>query len=112
MDSVTGNVSANGSIAAGGVNVSFSTVDTGGRFVYAASFGSNLVVPLSVHRTSGVLSNPPGSVATAPDTTPCVPAMHPNGAFLYVIAQSTNSLRTYAVNPDGPDDHVANLMFV
>lgn len=101
IDSATGNVGANGFIAAGGTNVSFSTVDSGGRFVYAAAFAANLVVPVAVNQTTGTLSIPFGTLATAPDTSPYVPAMHPNGTFLYVIAQGTNALRTYSVNADG-----------
>ena len=75
-------------------------VDKTNKFCYATSLGSDIVMEWVFDPLTGTLSpNGPGAVHTKPGAGPRHMALHPNGRFLYLITETTDTVGSYAIDP-------------
>ena len=75
-------------------------VDRTNKYCYATSLGSDIVMEWKFDPATGTLSpNGPGEVHTKPGAGPRHMALHPNGRFLYLITETTDTIGAYAVDP-------------
>jgi 6-phosphogluconolactonase len=75
-------------------------VDRTNKYCYATSLGSDIVMEWKFDPATGTLSpNGPGEVHTKPGAGPRHLALHPNGRFLYLITETTDTIGAYAVDP-------------
>jgi 6-phosphogluconolactonase len=75
-------------------------VDAANRNVYATSLGADLVMSFKFDTATGTLSpNGRGGIHTKPGAGPRHLAFHPNGRFLYLITETTDTIGAYAVEP-------------
>jgi 6-phosphogluconolactonase len=86
-------------------------VDATNRFCYATSLGSDVVMEWKFDPATGTLSpNGPGEVHTKTGAGPRHMALHPNGRFLYLITETTDTIGAYAI--DAPTGTLTELQFV
>jgi 6-phosphogluconolactonase len=75
-------------------------VDAANKYCYATSLGSDIVMEWKFDPATGRLSpNGPGEVHTKPGAGPRHMALHPNGRFLYLITETTDTVGAYAIDP-------------
>jgi 6-phosphogluconolactonase len=75
-------------------------VDATNKYCWATSLGSDIVMEWNFDPATGTLSpNGPGEVHTKPGAGPRHMALHPNGRFLYLITETTDTIGTYAIDP-------------
>jgi 6-phosphogluconolactonase len=75
-------------------------VDATNKYCYATSLGSDIVMEWKFDPATGTLSpNGPGEVHTKPGAGPRHMALHPNGRFLYLITETTDTIGAYAIDP-------------
>ena len=75
-------------------------VDRTNKYCYATSLGSDIVMEWKFDPATGTLSpNGSGEVHTKPGAGPRHMALHPNGRFLYLITETTDTIGAYAVDP-------------
>jgi 6-phosphogluconolactonase len=75
-------------------------VDKANKYCYATSLGSDIVMEWVFDPLTGRLSpNGPGVVHTKPGAGPRHMALHPNGRFLYLITETTDTVGSYAIDP-------------
>ncbi len=75
-------------------------VDSDNKNVYATSLGADLVMSLKFDPATGTLSpNGRGGIHTKPGAGPRHLAFHPNGHFLYLITETTDTIGAYAIDP-------------
>ena len=75
-------------------------VDAANKHVYATSLGADTVMEWKFDPATGMLSAiGPGVIPAKPGAGPRHLALHPNGRFLYLITETTNTIGTYAIDP-------------
>jgi 6-phosphogluconolactonase len=75
-------------------------VDATNKYCYATSLGSDIVMEWKFDPATGTLSpNAPGEVHTKPGAGPRHMALHPNGRFLYLITETTDTIGSYGIDP-------------
>ena len=75
-------------------------VDRTNRYCYATSLGSDIVMEWKFDPATGTLSpNGLGEVHTKPGAGPRHMALHPNGRFLYLITETTDTIGAYDIDP-------------
>jgi 6-phosphogluconolactonase len=75
-------------------------VDAANKNVYATSLGADLVMSFKFDPGSGTLSpNGRGGIHTKTGAGPRHLALHPNGRFLYLITETTDTIGGYAIDP-------------
>jgi 6-phosphogluconolactonase len=75
-------------------------VDAANKNVYATSLGADLVMSLKFDPGTGTVSpNGRGGVHTKPGAGPRHLALHPNGRFIYLITETTDTIGAYAIDP-------------
>jgi 6-phosphogluconolactonase len=75
-------------------------VDRTNQYCYATSLGADIVMEWKFDHATGTLSpNGPGEVHTKPGAGPRHMALHPNGRFLYLITETTDTIGAYAIDP-------------
>jgi 6-phosphogluconolactonase len=75
-------------------------VDATNKYCYATSLGSDIVMEWKFDPATGTLStNGPGEVHTKQGAGPRHMALHPNGRFLYLITETTDTIGAYAIDP-------------
>jgi len=75
-------------------------VDAANKNVYATSLGADLVMSFKFVPGTGTLSpNGRGGIHTKPGAGPRHLALHPNGRFLYLITETTDTIGAYGVDP-------------
>jgi len=85
-------------------------VDQANKYCYATSLGADIVMEWKFDPAAGTLApNGPGEVHTKPGAGPRHMAFHPNGRFLYVITETTDTIGAYAIDPSGT---LTELQFV
>lgn len=78
------------------------TFDLAGTHVFVANKGLDSVAQFTFDRTSGALTpSTPPTAATADGAGPRHMAIHPNGAFAYVINELDSTLTSYALSAEG-----------
>jgi len=77
-------------------------VDQANKYCYATSLGADIVMEWKFDPATGTLApNGPGEVHTKPGAGPRHMAFHPNGRFLYLITETTDTIGAYAIDPSG-----------
>ena len=77
-------------------------VDQANKYCYATSLGADIVMEWKFDPAAGTLApNGPGEVHTKPGAGPRHMAFHPNGRFLYLITETTDTIGAYAIDPSG-----------
>jgi 6-phosphogluconolactonase len=85
-------------------------VDQANKYCYATSLGADIVMEWKFDPAAGTLApNGPGEVQTKPGAGPRHMAFHPNGRFLYLITETTDTIGAYAIDPSGT---LTELQFV
>jgi 6-phosphogluconolactonase len=75
-------------------------VDAANKNVYATSLGADLVMSFKLDPGTGTLSpNGRGGIHTKAGAGPRHLALHPNGRFLYLITETTDTIGAYGVDP-------------
>ena len=75
-------------------------VDAANKYCYATSLGADIVMEWKFDPAGGTLSpNTPGEIRSKPGAGPRHMALHPNGRFLYLITETTDTIGTYAIDP-------------
>ncbi len=75
-------------------------VDAANKNVYATSLGADLVMSFKFDPGTGTLSpNGRGGIHTKAGAGPRHLALHPNGRFLYLITETTDTIGGYAIDP-------------
>jgi 6-phosphogluconolactonase len=75
-------------------------LDATNKYCYATSLGSDIVMEWKFDPATGTLSpNGPGEVHTKPGAGPRHMALHPNGRFLYLITETTDTVGACAIAP-------------
>jgi 6-phosphogluconolactonase len=75
-------------------------VDAANKNVYATSLGADLVMSFKFDPGTGTLSpNGRGGIHTKAGAGPRHLALHPNGRFLYLITETTDTIGAYGVDP-------------
>jgi len=86
-------------------------VDAANRHVYATSLGADTIMEWKFDPAAGRLSPiGPGIIQTRPGAGPRHLALHPNGRFLYLITETTDTIGAYAIDP--PTATLTELQFV
>jgi len=94
INSTTGALASNGTIAAGKDPASM-VVDPSGKFAYVANSSSNDVSMYTIDATTGALTSM-GTIATGGD--PVSVAVDPSGKFAYVVNFDSNDVSMYTIN--------------
>ena len=77
-------------------------VDQANKYCYATSLGADIVMEWKFDPAAGTLApNGPWEVHTKPGAGPRHMAFHPNGSFLYLITETTDTIGAYAIDPSG-----------
>jgi 6-phosphogluconolactonase len=75
-------------------------VDAANKNVYATSLGADTIMEWKFDAGAGTLSRiGPGVIAARPGAGPRHLAFHPNGRFLYLITETTDTIGAYAIDP-------------
>ena len=75
-------------------------VDAANKHVYATSLGADTIMQWKFDPGKGTLSSiGPGIIQTRPGAGPRHLALHPNGRFLYLITETTDTIGAYAIDP-------------
>ena len=75
-------------------------VDAANKHVYATSLGADTIMQWKFDPGKGTLSSiGPGITQTRPGAGPRHLALHPNGRFLYLITETTDTIGAYAIDP-------------
>jgi len=75
-------------------------VDAANKHVYATSLGADTIMQWKFDPAKGTLSSiGPGITQTRPGAGPRHLALHPNGRFLYLITETTDTIGAYAIDP-------------
>jgi 6-phosphogluconolactonase len=75
-------------------------VDSANKHVYATSLGADIIMEWKFDPAAGRLSPiGPGMIQTRPGAGPRHLALHPNGRFLYLITETTDTIGAYAIDP-------------
>ena len=75
-------------------------VDAANKHVYATSLGADTIMQWKFDPAKGTLSSiGPGIIQTPPGAGPRHLALHPNGRFLYLITETTDTIGAYAIDP-------------
>ena len=86
-------------------------VDSANKHLYATSLGADIIMEWKFDPAAGRLSPiGPGVIQTRPGAGPRHLALHPNGRFLYLITETTDTIGAYAVDP--VSGTLAELQFV
>ena len=86
-------------------------VDAANKHVYATSLGADTIMEWKFDPAAGRLSPiGPGIMQTRPGAGPRHLALHPNGRFLYLITETTDTIGAYAI--DQPTATLTELQFV
>ena len=86
-------------------------VDAANRYVYATSLGADTIMEWKFDPASGTLSPiGPGIIQARPGAGPRHLALHPNGRFLYLITETTDTIGAYAI--DSATGTLTELQFV
>jgi 6-phosphogluconolactonase len=86
-------------------------VDQANKYCYATSLGADIVMEWKFDPAAGTLApNGPGEIHTKPGAGPRHMAFHPNGRFLYLITETTDTIGAYAI--DAASGTLKELQFV
>jgi 6-phosphogluconolactonase len=86
-------------------------VDQANKYCYATSLGADIVMEWKFDAATGTLApNGPGEIHTKPGAGPRHMAFHPNGRFLYLITETTDTIGAYAI--DAASGTLKELQFV
>jgi 6-phosphogluconolactonase len=86
-------------------------VDAANKHVYATSLGADIIMEWKFDPAAGKLSPiGPGMIQARPGAGPRHLALHPNGRFLYLITETTDTIGAYAI--DQPTATLTELQFV
>jgi 6-phosphogluconolactonase len=86
-------------------------VDAVNKHVYATSLGADTIMEWKFDPAAGRLSPVgPGIIQTRPGAGPRHLALHPNGRFLYVITETTDTIGAYVI--DSPTGTLTELEFL
>jgi 6-phosphogluconolactonase len=86
-------------------------VDSANKHVYATSLGADIIMEWKFDPAAGRLSPiGPGMIQARPGAGPRHLALHPNGRFLYLITETTDTIGAYAI--DQPTATLTELQFV
>ncbi|MFL5268847.1 MAG: lactonase family protein [Stellaceae bacterium] len=86
-------------------------VDPANKHVYATSLGADIIMEWKFDPAAGRLSPiGPGMIQARPGAGPRHLALHPNGRFLYLITETTDTIGAYAI--DQPTATLTELQFV
>jgi 6-phosphogluconolactonase len=76
-------------------------VDAANKYCYATSLGADTIMTWKFDPAGGTLSpTTPGETHTKPGAGPRHMALHPNGRFLYLITETSDTIGAYAVDPE------------
>lgn len=95
INSTTGALTANGSVASG-TNTRDIVIDPTGKFLYSADMGTDNIRLHTINQTTGTLGAGTSILATVTD--PQSIAMHPTGKFLYVAGKTSSLVKAYSIN--------------
>src|SRR5882762_7462129 len=86
-------------------------VDAANKHVYATSLGADTVMQWKFDSATGTLSSiGRGIIPAKPGAGPRHLALHPNGRYLYLITETTDTIGAYAIDP--PTGTLTELQFV
>src|SRR4030067_543747 len=95
VNATTGQLRANGYVAAGTTPYSVSA-DPSGKFVYVANDGSTNVSAYTINATTGTLTSVGAAVAAG--TNPVFVTVDPSGRFVYVTNSDSDDISAYTIN--------------
>ena len=96
VDASTGQLRANGYVAAGSGPV-FVATDAAGKFAFVANNAANNISVYTINAATGALGGVAGSPFAA-GTAPWPLAVDPAGKFLYVANELSNNISAYTIN--------------